>query len=89
MIHELKSHPEPFDAVVAGVKTYEVRKADRAYKVGDRLFLRRWDPARSDYTGHGCYVDVVHLTPGGRFGLPDDLCVMGIALLPPTFQTAD
>ena len=85
--HELKTWPEPFAAVVSGAKTYEIRKDDRGYSVGDVLVLKEWDPA-PDYVvptrPHG-YTDrrircvVTYKTSGGSWGLPADLCVLSIA----------
>ena len=85
--HELKTHPVPFQRVDEGLKTYEVRKADRDFQVGDILHLREWDPDRmvrhrSCYTGNGLYVRVVYITMPGQWGLPADLCVMGIVIAP-------
>lgn len=50
-VHNLKSWPEYFAAVADGTKTFEVRKDDRGFRVGDHLRLREWDPATDDYTG--------------------------------------
>lgn len=81
--HELKCWPEPFSAILGGSKTYELRRADRPFKVGDRLRLMEfvtfvnWDD-RGRYTGREVLVEVTYLTPGGAFGLPADLCVMAI-----------
>jgi hypothetical protein len=44
--HELKTDPEVFDAVASGAKTFEIRRDDRDFKVGDGLLLRR-----TRYTG--------------------------------------
>ncbi len=38
-LHNLKIADEYYDAVKNGVKTFEVRKNDRDYKVGDSLKL--------------------------------------------------
>ncbi len=84
--HDLKTWPEPFAAVVAGVKRYEIRSRDRDYHVGDTLLLLEWDPAatRRDwhepkgYSGREHLVRVTYMTDGGQWGLPANMCVMSI-----------
>ena len=39
--HELKTDPQVFDDVVSGRKTFEIRKDDRGFEVGDLLKLRK------------------------------------------------
>lgn len=85
--HDLKCWPGPYEDVIAGRKTYEIRKDDRGYLVGDLLRLREWNPTgecdgRSDgmYTGRETLARVVHRTTGGAWGLPADLCVLGIEI---------
>ncbi len=43
-VHELKTWPEPFEAIRRGMKTCEIRKNDRDFKAGDILELVEWDP---------------------------------------------
>lgn len=79
MIHDLKVWPEAYKALRCGLKTYEVRVNDRGFQVGDVLRLRLWEPATGD-GGHAppLLMRVVHMTKGGTWGLPDNVCVMGV-----------
>ena len=82
--HDLKTWTEPFTAVWDGRKTYEVRKNDRDYRVGDELVLREWlgySPDECCYSGRVVYARVEYMTRGGTFGLPADLCVMSLHVL--------
>lgn len=54
MTHELKTNPLYFEAVRNGTKTFEVRRNDRGFKVGDRLLLREYDRIREEY-GYGVF----------------------------------
>lgn len=49
MTHALKIRPEYFAVVALGRKTFELRRNDRDFRVGDILRLREWDGER--YTG--------------------------------------
>lgn len=61
MIHALKISPEYFDAVISGEKTFEVRKNDRPFLVGDLIALNEWDEETQQYTRNSClvYIDYV------------------------------
>lgn len=55
MRHELKCEAEFFDAVERGDKTFEIRRNDRNYQVGDTILLRRTadgNPYPYDQNGH-------------------------------------
>ena len=82
MKHELKTWPVPFAAVKGGQKTCEVRKNDRRYHVGDVLILSEWDPETEKYSGRQLEVEVTYIVKGGSFGLPPDLCVLSISVIP-------
>lgn len=76
--HELKTWPIYFDAVADGRKTFEVRKADRDFQVGDTLILNAWKPDWG-YTGASLMRQITYVLPGGQFGIEDGYCVLGIA----------
>lgn len=50
--HELKILPKYFNEVYSGNKTFEVRKNDRNFKVGDMLILKEWDIENQKFTGN-------------------------------------
>ena len=49
-IHELKLDTEYFDDVKSGLKTFEIRKNDRDFKVGDVLALSLYSSYYREYT---------------------------------------
>lgn len=68
MHHDLKILPEYFDAVVTGVKSFEIRKNDREFQTGDTVTLREWvgDTKYSgrEYTAQIGYVTEFEQQPG-------------------------
>lgn len=87
MIHDLKTDPEVFDAVARGEKTFEIRKDDRGFQVGDTLILRRTrytgkqmhfgDPL--EYTGEKEVRRVTHLLRGPLYGLAEGWVILSIS----------
>lgn len=61
MIHELKTVQPYFDDVISGRKSFEVRKFDRPFHVGDLLALNEFNAAMKCYTGNSClcYIDYI------------------------------
>ena len=75
MIHALKIIPEYFVPVIERVKTFEVRKADRPYRVGDYLALNEF--GASCYTGRCCMVRICYILTDQNM-LAEGYVVLGI-----------
>lgn len=84
--HELKTDPQVFDDVVAGRKTFEIRKDDRGFEWGDVLKLRKTKHtggemaagAPLEYVGPPLYVYVTYILHGPIYGLADGWVIMAI-----------
>lgn len=76
-IHEVKCLREFFVPIIEGRKTFEVRKNDRNYKVGDGLLLIEiYKNGRS--SGRAAYCHISYILPGGSYGISPEYCVLGI-----------
>jgi hypothetical protein len=91
-MHELKTDPDVFDAVIEGEKKFEIRINDRDYQVGDDLCLRRTKHTGEEmgkgaplvYSGSFWTVTVTHILYGPIYGLQDGWCIMSINANLPT-----
>lgn len=72
-IHELKTLPEYFEAVVSGNKCFEIRKNDRNYKKGDILRLNEYQDGQ--YTGDVHVAEITYITD---YAQQDGYVVLGI-----------
>lgn len=73
-VHALKTLPEFFVKVAAGEKTFEIRKNDRNYQVGDLLVLEEWSP-ETGYTWRSETRFVSYIT---GYNQQDNYIVMGL-----------
>lgn len=85
-IHELKTHPLPFQAVKRGEKNFELRFDDRGYRVGDQLLLKEytpanyWDPEEpkeSNYTGEILHREISYILKDFK-GLEQGYVILGL-----------
>jgi hypothetical protein len=60
--HELKVWPVFFDALLSGIKPFEIRKNDRDFWAGDLLVLNEFEPEGRGYTGRGLTRTVSYVT---------------------------
>jgi hypothetical protein len=77
VIHELKTWPEYFESVVVGVKTFEIRKNDRNFQVGDTLKLEEFNPVDNMYTGRVSFVTVTYILAAQPF-VPEGYVCMSV-----------
>jgi len=76
--HKLKTWPEFFQYVWTGLKKFELRQDDRAYRAGDILLLQEWT-IQNGYTGREIEARVTYLMSG--IGLQQNYVVMSIDIL--------
>lgn len=81
-VHELKTAPKAFTAIIQGIKRFEYRKNDRDYTVGDHLLLKEYD--YHQYTGREVEVLVTYILYSPAFGVAPGYCVMSLILLLPS-----
>lgn len=79
-IHFLKCWPEYYRAIIEEEKTFEIRKNDRGYNVGDLLILREYDPTvtgkdKDKYTGRSVAVLVRYVFKGFEGLNPEFVCM--------------
>jgi len=75
--HELKIAPQYFQAVWDDKKTFEVRKNDRDFRVGDMLILREY--TNGEYTGGAVCKKISYILTSADFeGIAPGYCVLGI-----------
>lgn len=75
--HELKILPQYFWSVKDNTKKFEIRKADRDFKVGDYLILREWNRGR--YTEFYTIRQITYIYQGdGSYGLSEEYYILSI-----------
>lgn len=87
MRHDLKTWLEPFAAIVADKKFYEIRKeSDRSFRVGEVLLLREWNEVEKRYTGRAIEANITYLTRGPSWDIPVGMVVMSLGQISDVFH---
>lgn len=76
MLHQLKILPQYFEAVLSGNKTFEIRKNDRNFQVGDQIELNEYT-AENGYTGKSTKCDISYVMTDTEF-VKEGFAVLGI-----------
>lgn len=83
-IHNLKILPEYFQAVLDGTKKFELRKADRDFKINDLLILLEINPDKDKkeetiYTGRVLSCKITYILKNvEKYGLRKGYCILSI-----------
>jgi hypothetical protein len=75
--HELRILPRFFRAILAGDKTFEVRKDDRGFRRYDTLILKEWDDKTLKYTGKAVKAEVSYILYLNEYRINPEYVVMG------------
>ncbi len=78
MTRNLKLSVEYFDHVKNGTMDFQIRKNDRNYMVGDTLIFSEHESREIKcFTGNQI-TRIVKYIIQGKFGLPEDICILGL-----------
>jgi hypothetical protein len=88
--HRLKTWPGAWQEITDGRKTFEYRRNDRDFQVGDHVLLEEWDPAWNEraeltsgrivyggYTGRRLRARITYILQG-QFGVPEGYAVLAL-----------
>jgi len=78
--HFLKTIQPYFDAVKDGSKTFEHRRNDKNFEVGDTVCLREYDMMHNSYSGEEIWV-IITFVLEDRAGLDDRFCIFSFEKL--------
>jgi hypothetical protein len=79
MEHTLKTVNPHFQHVWDGVKTFEFRKNDRNYEVGDSLKLKEYFPENDSFSDRVIYADITHILSHDDFAdVPEGYVILSI-----------
>ncbi len=75
--HYLKTVQPFFSEVNKGIKTFELRRNDRDFHVGDEVYLQEYDLANNSFSGHEVKAIITYILKDWK-GLDEGYCVFAI-----------
>jgi hypothetical protein len=81
--HRVKSWPEFFGPVFTGKKSFELRRNDRDYLVGEWITMQEYEPRDRSYTGREVTKQITYVLHGIGVGAIEPLkgLAMGYCIL--------
>lgn len=73
--HDLKTWDEFWSDLESGAKTFEIRKDDRNFQVGDILIQKKFNPRTKTFSGEILNFEITYKT---TFKQNKGYCVLGI-----------
>ena len=80
-LHELKIKEEYLEDIKSGKKTFELRKNDRNYQVGDLIHFVQVNGKEYSSYSRNLYRIVYILQDVAQYGLDKDYCVLSIRFM--------
>jgi len=78
--HYLKTVQPFFSEVKKGTKTFEHRRNDRDFQVGDEVYLQEYDMRHNSFSGEEVRVLITYVLTD-RAGLDDAFCIFSFKVM--------
>ena len=91
-IHKLKLNDKYYEDSERGIKTFEIRKNDRNYKIGDVLELREYVKdirGLAYYTGNVHWKIITYILDDGLYLAPGYVCLGLLPIAEPEQEDAE
>ena len=77
-VHELKIYPKYFNPILEGKKSFEIRKDDRGFQVGDKVILKEWN--NIEYSGREIHAYINYILDDKFIGLAKGYVALSLSI---------
>lgn len=81
LCHKLKAWPCFYQQVAMGHKPFELRQADRDYRLGDYIQLQEYMNEAKVFTGNEVFLEIINALPGPWGGLAAGWVILAVQLV--------